>query len=175
MTFERGIRIILDSRPRFELTPQQAVTWKILLADISDEALLISALMLSRESKWEPSPSEWRDRALAVDGRGSAARLTAAEAWDEMRRNRRRYSPTERNRNHEITWTSQAVKRAAEAVNWTDMGWESESLPTIRAQFERYYNAIADKESTFERVEEARELLPMVERLIGRMDVKRLK
>lgn len=174
MSFEIGLRIILDSRPRFELSPQQAVTWKILLADISDGALVTSAIMLAREDKWEPSPAEWRSRALAVDGRGSVARLTAAEAWDEMRKNRRRYSPTEQNKNHLIQWSSEAVKRAAEAVNWTDMGWESEQIPTIRAQFERYYNSVADKAATIERVSEAEHLLPMVQNLLMRTNAKRL-
>lgn len=175
MSFERGLRIILDSRPRFELTPSQAVTWKLLLADVSPDALVTAAIMLAREDKWEPSPAEWRTRALAVDGRGSAARLTAAEAWDEMRRNRRLYSPTERNRNHEITWSSPAVLRAAECVGWTDMTWETADLPTIRAQFERYYNAVADKAAVLERVEEARVVLPMVDNLLGKMDARRLK
>lgn len=174
MTFEIGLRIILDSRPTFELTPQQAVTWKLLLADISDDALVTSAIMLAREDKWMPSPAEWRSRALAVDGRGSVARLTAAEAWDEMRRNRGRYSTTERNNNHLIKWSSDAVRYAAEAVQWTNMAWESDQIPTIRAQFERYYNAVSDKAATIERVSEATALLPMVQGLLNRTNVKRL-
>jgi len=174
MTFEIGLRIILDSRPRFELTREQAVTWKLLLSDLQPDSLAASAIMLAREDKWEPSPAEWRARALAVEGRGGVGRLTAAEAWDEMRRNRRRYSPTERNQNHLIVWSSDAVKRAAEAVGWTDLTWESDQLPTIRAQFERYYNAVADKAATIQRVDEVVGMLPGVKQLMTKMDAKRL-
>lgn len=174
MSFEIGLRILMDSRPRFELTPNQAVTWKLLLSDVPPESLVVAAVLLAREDKWEPSPAEWRKRALEVAGRGATSRLTAAEAWDEMRRNRKRYSPTERNQNHKITWSSIAVLRAAEAVGWTDLTWELEDLPTIRAQFERYYNSLSEKAATIERTSEVLAELPGIKALLDRTNARRL-
>jgi hypothetical protein len=92
-------------------------------------------------------------------------RLTASEAWEEMRRNRKRYSPyASHEQNARIRWSSEAVRRAAEAVIWTDMNWTSEQLPTIRAQFERYYNALRDKHEAIDAHHEIDALVDQVTR-----------
>lgn len=171
--FREGLKVLVASKPRFSITREQADVWELLLSDIPGEALLLAAMKLARESEYDPTPASWRKRALEISG-AAVSRLTAAEAWDEMRRNRKRYSPYERNQNHEIRWSSEAVHRAAQAVNWTDAGWTTEQIPTIRAQFERYYNAIAEKQEVIDSVNDTLALLPSMQKLLSATDTKRL-
>lgn len=65
--------------------------------------------------------------------------LTASQAWDEMYRHRHAHTRAPK-------WSSPAVESAARAVSWNDPCWLTEQIPTIRAQFERYYNAMAARE-----------------------------
>ncbi len=66
------------------------------------------------------------------------------------------------------------MHRAAQAVNWTDAGWTTEQIPTIRAQFERYYNAIAEKQEVIDSVNDTLALLPSMQKLLSATDAKRL-
>lgn len=139
-------RVLLAGFPSFNLTADQMAGWDRLLADQSPEALLAGAAAYVRAARY-PTPmlADWLEHARRCDP-SRAQRLTAAEAWDETYRNRHaRYA-------RRVTWSSEAVHRAARAVRWDDPEWLSEQIPTIRAQFERYYNSIADK---VERVDEA--------------------
>jgi hypothetical protein len=117
------------------------------LADQSPESLLAGAHALVRESKYPtPTLGAWLEHARRCDPARSE-RMTAAEAWDEMYRNRHgRHT-------RKVVWSSEAVHRAARAVRWDDPDWLTEQLPTLRAQFERYYTALADKT---ERIDETR-------------------
>jgi hypothetical protein len=89
---------------------------------------------LASETAW-PVPARLRKLAQQA---GDDEQMTAAEAWAEMYRNRH-------DRRHDPRWSSPAVKRAAEAVGWQDPNWLTEQMPTIRAQFERYYLAAVAK------------------------------
>ena len=173
-TFDDALAVLLDGAPKFDLTESQIAVWRIALADVPPEALYVAAFRLIRESKYAPSIEAWRTLALAYIGGGVANKITSGEAWDEMRKNRKKYSPYDRNQNHLITWTSEAVRRAAEAVQWTDLSWTNEQIPTIRAQFERYYNALVDKREEIDAARETVALLPGMDALLGKMDAKRL-
>ena len=93
--------------------------------------------------------------ALAISGNGKVGRLTAAEAWAEMYRNRHSVS------GKPPTWTSDAVRKAAEVVNWRDPDWLSEQVPMIRAQFERYYSSLQGKARDTAAIEVAQHLLTL--------------
>ena len=86
----------------------------------------------AHEDAW-PIVAKLRKLAKAPE---ADARPTASEAWEEMYRHRHAHTRSPQ-------WSSAAVERAARAVNWNDPDWPAEQLPTIRAQFERYYAAIA--------------------------------
>lgn len=89
---------------------------------------------VSQEVSW---PIVAKLRALAKMNHDDDT-LTASEAWEEMYRFRHAHA-------RNPSWSSQAVERAAEAVRWNDPDWRSDQIPTIRAQFERYYNSIEAK------------------------------
>ncbi len=102
------------------------------------------------ETAW-PVPA--RIRKLALD-RPTEQGLTAGEAWAELYKNRH-------DRRHAPIWSTPAVRRAAEAVNWTDPNWTTDQIPTIRAQFERYFLAAQTKESQAQIHDTAAKLLGM--------------
>lgn len=175
-TFGDALAVLLEGFPKFDLSDSQEAMWQALLSDVPPEALCIAAAQLARESRFAPSIAEWRERALTASGKGAAHALSAADAWEVMRRNRRAYSPYASHEDNErrVRWPSEAVRRAAEAVCWTDMNWTSEQIPTIRAQFERYYNSIAGKQNAIDASNDAAALMPMVQALMGRTDAKQL-
>jgi hypothetical protein len=106
------------------------------LCDLPREAVEHAAAEhVALEPAW-PLAANLRRLAKATDEEVS---LTASEAWEEMYRHRHAHS-----RNPQ--WSSPAVERAASAVNWDSPDWLREQLPTIRAQFERYYTAIEKRE-----------------------------
>lgn len=116
-------------------------------------------------SKFAPSVAELR--ACLVPP--SKLAKTAAEAWTELRKNRSLYSQyaTHVQNEERCKWSSRAAQRAAEAVNWIDPEWKVEQIPTIRAQFERYYNAIKDKSELIERKCAAAELTQNIGGMVG--------
>jgi len=89
---------------------------------------------IAQETAW---PIAAKLRALAKMNHDDNT-LTASEAWEEIYRHRHAHTRNPK-------WSSEAVERAANAVRWNDPDWLSEQIPTIRAQFERYYNAIEAK------------------------------
>ncbi len=138
--------MIAKGFPAFNIKTDTVAAWDLFLSDQTPEALLAGALAYVRAARYPtPTVGDWLDHARKCD-LSRAQRLTAAEAWDEMYRNRhaRHRGP--------VKWSSEAVLRAARAVRWDDPEWLTEQMPTIRAQFERYFNALADKT---ERVDEA--------------------
>lgn len=168
-TFDNAVRVLFDCFPRFDLTVEQVETWRAVLADCAPDALSAAAVQLARESDYPPTIASWRARALTISGGGPAWTMSAAEAWDEMRRHRVKRAQTRLDSTPYMPkWTSEAVRRASEAVGWDDPSWETEQLPTIRAQFERYYNAIKGKQEQIDGSQEATALLPNVMRSIGR-------
>jgi hypothetical protein len=61
----------------------------------------------------------------------------AAEAWEEVRRAFGRCG-----RDREPTWSTPAIAGAVEAIGWRELcNTLDEDLPTVRAQFERYFKA----------------------------------
>lgn len=123
-------------------------------------------------SRFAPAACDLREAVQASLG-GSLDVLTAAEAWEEMRRNRKIGTTLKYEERPDayarladrIRWSSEAVRRAAEAVDWTNGDWMTEQIPTIRAQFERYYNAIKDKQ---ERIDKH----AMLDNLVGNLAAK---
>lgn len=170
-TFADALRVLMAFFPKFDLTPEQAAAWGSALADVDPEALCTAALHLSHESSYAPTIHEWRTRALTASGKGDALEMGAGEAWDAMRKHRTRYSQTRYNATpYQPQWESEAVRRASEAVDWTNSEWQTEQIPTIRAQFERYYNSIKGKQATIDASNDAAALMPGVMRSIGRGD-----
>lgn len=156
-------RVLAAGFPSFNITVEQMQAWDLILSDQTPEALLAGAIAYSRASKYPtPTVSGWLEHTrLADTSRG--VRLTAAEAWDELYRNRHgRYG-------RRVSWSSDAVYRAAQAVKWDDPDWLVEQMPTIRAQFERYYTALADKTEDLDEVGVVRAIADHTE------NVKRLR
>jgi hypothetical protein len=75
---------------------------------------------------------------------------------------------------YQPNWSIEAVRRAAEAVKWRDPDWTSEQIPTIRAQFERYYNALRAKQDSIDSANEAIALLPGVQRLLANTNANQI-
>lgn len=152
--FTNGLRVLRAAYPSWDMPAESAQVWGALLSDCDPESLLVAAVQLARESKFPPTPAEWRARALTASGQGRAHAMTPSEAWDELYRNRHR---ADRSR---VRWSSESVRRAAEAVQWSSGDWQSEQLPTIRAQFERYFVALSSKAQDLDASNEAAALLP---------------
>jgi hypothetical protein len=133
---DEGWRALLVAFPSWNVPPETVRLWTALLRDICPMRLIAGALALAKESKYPPSLAEWRARALTCGGGGLVHGMSAAEAWDEMRRHRMRFSPTRHaEQPYQPKWSSEAVRRASEAVSWRDPDWTAEQIPTIRSQF----------------------------------------
>lgn len=152
-------QVLAAGFPSFNVTIEQMRAWDLLLSDQTPESLLAGAIAYARESKYPvPTVAGWLEHARRADP-ARMTRLTAAEAWDEMYRNRHgRYT-------RPVKWSSEAVLRAARAVRWDDPDWPAEQIPTIRAQFERYYNSLADKTELIDEVNLVRSIADHSERM----------
>lgn len=105
------------------------------LADLPRESLERAAVAhVARETAW---PLAANIRRLAQDT-STERQKTPAEAWDEMYCHRHMHTRNPK-------WSSKAVEQAAVAVVWNSPDWLSEQIPTIRAQFERYYTSMTRK------------------------------
>lgn len=163
--FLQGLAILAAGKPKWSITKEDAALWRIIVGtDIPDDALVSAALQLSRESEYDPTPAGWRTRALRIV---NGPRMTAAEGWDELMRNRRAPRVWRRGEDGitrtispEPKWSNEAVRRAAEAVRWNSEDWLTEQINTIRAQFERYYNSLADKRDEIDAAQDAQGALP---------------
>lgn len=104
---------------------------------------------IANETAW---PTAAGLRKYARPQPAGAAALSPSEAWQELYINRhhRRDNPN---------WSSESVRRAAEAVQWSSRDWTTDQLPTIRAQFERYYTSITTKQHGQAALEVAAQLL----------------
>jgi hypothetical protein len=153
--------ILFAAFPKWEMPDPAREVWDTILAvDATPGMLLAGALHLSRTSKFPPTIASWREAAIACDPR-RAYRPTAAEAWDEMYRARHRID-----RSKPVRWSCSAVERAAQSVQWENPDWLTEQIPTIRAQFERYYTALADKGEEIAEVQKVLDLaMPAQSRL----------
>lgn len=142
--------------PSWEFTPASAAAWAEDLADITPEVVAAACRALSRESEMPPSLAGIRKRAEALTAPASTA---LADAWGEVMRNRELHSRSRYESRPErmpvYRWSSPAVERAAEAIQWRS-DWEGEARGVIRAQFERYLAGLRDEA----RYEAARVNLP---------------
>lgn len=162
--FQALIAELVAAQPGWPASLATIRTFWSALRNYDQDDLAVAVRALVRTTRRWPVPADII--ALIPE---SQARLTAADAWEEMRRNRRRYSPyASHEQNARITWSSDLVKRAADAVGWTDMDWTAEQVPTIRAQFERYYNSLSTKKTELMATSDARVSL-LEERLCKRM------
>jgi hypothetical protein len=155
---------IVELYPQWPIKDGTPGAYWLSMHDIAPEDLMRALVEHAAHSQFAPSIAELRTLARPIGELG----LTAPEAWDEMRRNRRKYSPCERNQNHLITWSSEAVRRAADAVGWTDLNWPEAQIPTIRAQFERYFAAMRGKQDRIDNRNEAEQIVIGMRGLIGK-------
>lgn len=129
------------------------VFWDV-LNDLPQRDLERAAIEhVAGETSW-PIAARLRTLAKASD----ANVMTASQAWDEMYRNRHAHTPNPK-------WSCEAVELAAQAINWNEPSWLTEQIPTLRAQFERYYNAAAKR--TERRIEHA-DALTLMERSVAK-------
>lgn len=135
--------------PSWPCTTDTIVAFWKSLRDLEPRDIVRGVLEFLQVSKFPPTVGELRERALpAVD-----IELAIVDAFDEIRRNRAVASlmrfETREERLQElrarIVWSSESVRRAAEAVSWRTE-WSPSQAPTIRAQFGRYLRALLVKE-----------------------------
>lgn len=165
-----AFRVLAHAFPKWDLSPDAIRTWCALLADDDVDALHAAAVDFARTSKFPPTIAEWRERAAVMSGRGAAASFGPAEAWAELLRNRalsqrQRYESRPEKR-VPPTWTSDAVRLAAESVSWSG-DWEAETPGTVRAQFERYYRELCAKGAAVESAKSGLEIAANVEALLA--------
>ena len=147
----------------FPSWPCSAATIQVFAEALSDLARpdieRATVAYIASETAW-PTAAGVRKYATAP---AALAEMTAAEAWRELAKNREAHL----GRYGLIRWSSPAIQRAAEAVNWTDRDWQTEQMPTIRAQFERYYLATHAKAKQVATLEVAQLLLDQAKPVNG--------
>ena len=132
------------------------------LHDVEPEAIQRAILAHASTGKFPPTPAD------LLELSGDADDDTATDAWEEMRAHRVKYAQTRYNATPYVPqWSSEAVRRASEAVCWRDPDWTTEQLPTLRAQFERHYNALRTVTRGQEVREEATAKLPEFRKFVG--------
>lgn len=176
--FVQFMRGVCAAHPAWPCTKDTVRVYWLHLHDVAPQALLGAFSLHESTSRFAPSISDLRTAAKAPQ------RLevpTAAEAWDELWRNRgialscRYESRPEKlaQIQRRIRWTTEACRRAAQTVGWRD-NWDGENISTLRAQFERYYNAIKDKQERIDDVAEVRTLTDSIGGMIGRRGLAEL-
>lgn len=138
--------------PSWPCAPMTVRLFYAVLADCERADLERAVLAyIANETQW-PTAAGLRRYAQPQQMLGAA--LSPAEAWAETYRNRhsRRENPK---------WSNESVRRAAEAVRWSDRDWQADQIPTIRAQFERYYSSLQGKARHTAAIEVAQNLLTM--------------
>lgn len=137
------------------------VFWGV-LQHVDPERIERAMLAHASTSKFPPRPAEL----LELAGDGDEGNVT--DAWDEMRTHRVKLAQTRYNQTPYVPqWSSEAVRRASVAVGWDDPNWEAAQLGTIRAQFERHYNAVQASERGVQIREDAGARLAEFRRVIG--------
>lgn len=136
--------------PNWKFPPETAQAWASDLAELPIPAVQAACAALCRESEYPPTLAAIHKRASILSRPGGPGAKTAGEAWVEVKRNRelasaQRYE-SRPEKSKPYTWSSEAVRRAAESVDWRG-DWEGESAGTIRAQFERHYAAFVAREA----------------------------
>jgi len=162
MSFISGFRILQGARPGFDLTHAQASVWASLLSDIHDEALVHGAMKLGQDSEYPYTVAAWRKCALAFVDRDDP--LGHDAAWDEMRRNRaiemslvyEQRADVIAHRRAKITWSSEASRRAADYVGWTDPNWNADDLNTLRAQHRGAYQSVVERQTRIDGANDVR-------------------
>lgn len=140
----QALRGLMRRYPSWDCPPATIEAWLADLEPLSAEAVLAACAALARESEYPPSLAAIFKRASILARPPGPGAMTAGDAWAELQRNRvvasqNRYE-SRPDKVRPYTWTSEAARRAAEAVDWKG-DWEGESMGTIRAQFERYFTA----------------------------------
>lgn len=162
--FRSFMRALVGAYPTWPCTQETVQVYWMTLKDIPQDRLVHALSLCTGTAKYPPAASEIREAA-----RGPRLEFTFAEAWDEMRRNRKLYSPYASQEQNEARcrWSTDAVKRAAESVGWTNMNWLESELPTIRAQFRMSYESLQRKGAEIERHHEADRIVESVRGSIG--------
>jgi len=157
-TFAQALGILLSAYRNWDLSREDAEVWAMSLSDVSADDLHVAAFQLVRESKFQPTIAEWRERASALRPAGVATSI--ADAWDELLRNRKLYQSQRYESRPErlkpYSWSSEAILRAAKGVQWSS-DWAEGSLTTTRAQFERYLRQHLESEGVASRAQSALE------------------
>lgn len=144
------IAYLIAMRPNWDIPKETARLWALELSVFPVEAVYAACKAAALESEYQPTIAAIFKRAKALTATEGTGRLTPGEAWAELMRNRavlskNRYESRDEKR-IPYTWTSEAARSAAESVDWKG-DWEGESMGTIRAQFERYFNAIVERQA----------------------------
>lgn len=167
MNHLEAIRHVLRCYPNWACPAETAQAWALELAPIPAEAVYAAAKALCLESEYPPTLAAIHKRATILARPAGSLPKTVAEAWDEMQRNRKaalhnrsigRYRNMATDKfddDKPIVWTSDAIRRASEAINF-DREWGDESMGTIRAQFERYYREECERKHEVEWAEAVR-------------------
>ena len=143
--------LLVSAYPSWPCSEGTVLAFWCALGDLPREAIERAAVAhVAQETSW---PVAATLRRLAQP-RALPGGLTASEAWEEMYRHRHAHTRSPQ-------WSSPAVERAAEAIRWNDPDWLSEQIPTIRAQFERYYLAVEKREARVAASAEADALLQL--------------
>lgn len=173
-----AFRVLAHAFPRWDLTPDAIRTWAALLSGDDPDALHAAAIELARTSKFPPTIAEWREKAAAIQGTGKVLATTSGEAWDEVLRNRalsqRQRYESRPERRLPYSWSSEAVRIAAEAIGW-NRDWDDEVVSTTRAQFRDYLAALVSKGAAIDGAQHALEFAPQVEALLERPMLRRVE
>lgn len=146
-----------EAFPKWEIRESTIAVWSTLLADVPEEALKRAAIQFSRTSKFPPTIAELR--ALARGG----SEVSAEEAWEIVYA--REDPPNE------------PAQRALRAIG----GWSAlrsmltSAMPTIRAQFMRFYDSYLGREREDEERESAETLEAYNQRDLEEIDTEELR
>lgn len=143
--------LLVSAYPSWACSEGTVLVFWMVLADLPREHVEQAAVALAAQDTAWPTAAALRKLAKSC---APVERLTASEAWEEMYRHRHAHTLAPK-------WSSPAVERAAVAVNWNDPNWLTEQLPTIRAQFERYFVAIEKRVVREELTAEAESLVAL--------------
>lgn len=145
-----ALRGLVARYPGWDCPPATIQAWLVDLEPLPEQAVEAACAALASESEYPPSLAAIYKRASILARPEPSGGITAGEAWSELQRNRERASWNRYESRPEkrlpYVWSSDAVRRAAESVDWRG-DWEGESAGTIRAQFERYYLALVARQA----------------------------
>lgn len=149
------LAIIAAAYPNFKLTEATAQVWHTLLSDLDYHEVETAVQVIVSTHTFPPSIAEVR-KAVAQLRHPEA--MSPAEAWELAAKAIRDFGYYRKA--EALRWLPPLVARAVEAIGWEELCL-SDSLSVLRAQFERIYAGLLDRE-TRESV-----LPPAVRALVG--------